>query len=224
MHTAFEIHQLSLKIISFASRATFFSLVLLSCQSQAGFTKKESHNYQQTQPEKPRNYQACMPALGRDLVFQFRRFHSRQDINLRSHIPPHPDYRVVWFDHECSTAFQESQERGRMPAVYRNSEKSQDITMPSLILPGVSRQIGRFCKKTVTDNNQVPCLPDIIPNSRRRLLHKLADIVSSQPTGGSSYSQRWQRTGPEMQQLRREQQHGNLLLFRVPEFSLQILF
>ena len=52
-----------------------------------------------------------------------------------------------------------------MPTVYRNSEKPQDIAMPSLILPGVSRQTGRLRQKTATNNDQLPCLPDIIPNT-----------------------------------------------------------
>ena len=86
-----------------------------------------------------------------------------------------------------------------MPTVYRNSEKSKDIAMPSLILPGVSRQTGRLRQKTIkTNNKQMPSLPDIIPNTRRRYVQQLAHIVSSQPTGGCSRSQRWQRTGSEM--------------------------
>ena len=88
-----------------------------------------------------------------------------------------------------------------MPTVYRNSEKSQDIAMPSLILPGVPRQTSRLRQKTATNNNQMPGLPDIIPNTRRRYVQQLAHIVSSQPTGGCSRSQRWQRTGPEMWKL-----------------------
>ena len=85
-----------------------------------------------------------------------------------------------------------------MSTVYRNSEKSQDIAMPSLILPRVSRQTGRLRQKTATNNNQMPGLPDIIPNTRRRYVQQLAHIVSSQPTGGCSRSQRCQRTGSEM--------------------------
>ena len=55
-----------------------------------------------------------------------------------------------------------------MPTVYSNSEKSQDIAMPSLILPGVSRQTTRLRQKTAINNDQMPCWPDIIPNTQRR--------------------------------------------------------
>ena len=78
-----------------------------------------------------------------------------------------------------------------MPTVHRNSEKSKDVAMSSLILPEVSRQTSRLRQKTATNNDQMPCLPDIIPNTRRRYVQQLAHIVSSQPTGGCSHSQRW---------------------------------
>ena len=110
-----------------------------------------------------------------------------------------------------------------MPIVRRDGQKSQDITVSSLILPGVSRQACKLRKETAKNNNQMPGLPGFIPHSRNRHLRQVAVIVSSQPVGGCSRSRRWQRTVSEMQQLRREQ-HGNMLLFRVPELSVCILF
>ena len=109
-----------------------------------------------------------------------------------------------------------------MPIVHGDSQKSQDTTMSSLILPGVSRQTCKLCKETAKSDNQVSGLPDFIPNSRNRHLRQVAFIVSSQPIGGCSRSRRWQRTVSKMQQLRREQ-HCNMLLFRVSEFSVRIL-
>ena len=88
-----------------------------------------------------------------------------------------------------------------MPTVFRNSEKSQNFAMSSLILLGVSRQTGRLRKKTATNNNQMPGLPDFLPNPRRRHIQQLAHIFSSQSTRGSSRAERWQCTGTEMQQL-----------------------
>ena len=110
-----------------------------------------------------------------------------------------------------------------MPIVHRDSQKSQDITMSSLILSGVSRQTCKLRKETAKSNDQVPGLPDFIPNSRNRLLRLFAVIVSSQPIGECSRSRRWQPTVSKMQRLRREQ-HRDMLLFRVPEFSVRILF
>ena len=86
-----------------------------------------------------------------------------------------------------------------MPTVYRNSEKSQDIAMPSLILPGVPRQTSRLRQKTATNNDQMPSLPDIIPNTRRRYvtvnnlptsfhLNRLVDVLALKD--GSAQSQK----------------------------------
>ena len=110
-----------------------------------------------------------------------------------------------------------------MPIVFRNSEKSQDFAMSSLILSGVSRQTGRLRKKTATNNNQMPGLPDFLPNPWRRHIQQLAHIFSSQSTRGCFCAERWQCAGTELQQLWWEQ-HCNMLLFRVPELSLRILF
>ena len=109
-----------------------------------------------------------------------------------------------------------------MSTVLRNSERSQDFAMSSLILLGLSWQTGRLRKKTITNNNQMPGLPDFLPNPQRWHLQQFAHIVSSQPTCGCACSERWQRTGSEMRQLRREQ-HRNLLLFRVPGLSVHSL-
>ena len=65
-----------------------------------------------------------------------------------------------------------------MPIVLRDSKKPQDITMSSLILPGVSRQTGKLRKKTATDNNQMSGLPNFISNSRDRHLRQFAFFVS----------------------------------------------
>ena len=110
-----------------------------------------------------------------------------------------------------------------MSTLFRNSEKSQNFAMSSLVLPGVSRQTGRLRKKTTRNDSQMPCLPDVLPNPRRRHIQQLAHIFSSQSTRGCSCAERWQYTDTEMQQLWWNQQR-NLLLFRVPELSLQILF
>ena len=83
-----------------------------------------------------------------------------------------------------------------MPAVFRNSERSEDFAMSSLILPKVSRQTRRLRKETATNNNQMPGLSDFLPNPQRRFVQQLARIFSSQPAGGCSRSQRGQRTGP----------------------------
>ena len=88
-----------------------------------------------------------------------------------------------------------------MPIVHRDCQKSQDITMSSLILPGVSRQTCKLRKETAKSDNQMSGLPDFIPNSRNRHLREFAVVVSSQPIGGCSRSRRWQRTVSKMQQL-----------------------
>ena len=95
--------------------------------------------------------------------------------------------------------------------------------MYSLILPRVSWQTRKFCKKTPTSDNQMPGLSDIFPNSWRRLVQEFACILSSQPIGGCSRSKRWRHTGPEMQQLWWEL-HRFLLLFRLPNIPLHCLF
>ena len=95
--------------------------------------------------------------------------------------------------------------------------------MYSLILPRMSWQTRKFCKKTTTSDNQMSGLSDIISNSWRRLVQEFAHILSSQPIGGCSRSKRWRRTGPEMQQLWWEQ-HCFLLLFRLPNIPLHCLF
>ena len=48
-----------------------------------------------------------------------------------------------------------------MSTVFRNSTKSQDFAMSSLILPRVSRQTCRLRKKTATNINQMSRLSDI---------------------------------------------------------------
>ena len=110
-----------------------------------------------------------------------------------------------------------------MPTVFGYSEQSQDFAMYSLILPGVSWQTRKFCKKTATSDNQMSGLSDIISNSWRRLVQELAHSLSSQPIGGCSRSKRWRHTGPEMLQLWWEQ-HRFLLLFRLPNIPLHCLF
>ena len=110
-----------------------------------------------------------------------------------------------------------------MPTVFGYSEQSQDFAMYSLILPRMSRQTCKFCKKTATSDNQMSGLSDIISNSWRRLVQEFAHILSSQPISGCSRSKRWRRTGPEMQQLWWEQ-HCFLLLFRLPNIPLHCLF
>ena len=110
-----------------------------------------------------------------------------------------------------------------MPTVFGYSEQSQDFAMYSLILPRMSWQTRKFCKKTATSDNQMSGLSDIFSNSWRRLVQEFACILSSQPTGGCSRSKRWRHTGPEMQQLWWEQ-HRFLLLFRLPNIPLHCLF
>ena len=95
--------------------------------------------------------------------------------------------------------------------------------MYSLILPRVSWQTRKFCKKTTTSDNQMSGLSDIFSNSWRRLVQEFACILSSQPIGGCSRSKRWRHTDPEMQQLWWEQ-HSFLLLFRLPNIPLHCLF
>ena len=95
--------------------------------------------------------------------------------------------------------------------------------MYSLILPRVSWQTRKFCKKTATSDNQMSGLSDIISNSWRRLVQEFACILSSQPTGGCSHSKRWRHTDPEMQQLWWEQ-YRFLLLFCLPNIPLYCLF
>ena len=95
--------------------------------------------------------------------------------------------------------------------------------MYSLILPRVSWQTRKFCKKTATSDNQMSGLSDIFSNSWRRLVQEFACILSSQPTGGCSGSKRWRHTDPEMQQLWWEQ-YCILLLFRLPNIPLYFLF
>ena len=56
--------------------------------------------------------------------------------------------------------------------------------MYSLILPRVSWQTRKFCKKTATSDNQMSGLSDIFSNSWRRLVQEFACILSSQPIGG----------------------------------------
>ena len=75
-----------------------------------------------------------------------------------------------------------------MSTVQRDSKKSKDIAISSLILPRVSRQIGKVRKKTTTNNNQVSSLPDFTSTSRHRYLRQFAFVISSQPTGGCSRS------------------------------------
>ena len=94
--------------------------------------------------------------------------------------------------------------------------------MYSLILPRMSWQTRKFCKKKPSSDNQMSGLSDIISNSWRRLVQEFACILSSQPTGGRSRAKRWRHTGPEMQQLWWEQ-HRFLLLFRLPNFPLYFL-
>ena len=110
-----------------------------------------------------------------------------------------------------------------MPTVFGYSEQSQDFAMYSLVLPRVSWQTRKFCKKTTTSNNQMSGLSGIFSNSWRRLVQELSHILSSQPTGGCSRSKRWRRTSTEMQQLWWEQ-HRFLLLFRLPNIPLLCLF
>ena len=95
--------------------------------------------------------------------------------------------------------------------------------MYSLILPRVSWQTRKFCKKTATSGNQMSGLSDIISNSWRRLVQEFASILSSQSIGGCSRSKRWRHTDPEMQQLWWEQ-YCFLLLFRMPNIPLHFLF
>ena len=95
--------------------------------------------------------------------------------------------------------------------------------MFTLILSAVSRQTRTLCKKTATNNNQMSGLSDLLPNSWRRHVWRPSHIFSSQSIGGSPSSERWQRRGTEMQQLRWKQ-HRNLLLFCVPELSMCSLF
>ena len=95
--------------------------------------------------------------------------------------------------------------------------------MYSLILPRVSWQTRKFCKKTATSDNQMSGLSDIISNSWRRLVQEFACILSSQPTGGCSRYKRWRHTGPELQQLWWEQSRF-FLLFRLPNIPLYFLF
>ena len=90
------------------------------------------------------------------------------------------------------------------------------------ILPRVSWQTRKFCKKKPSSDSQMPGLSDIFSNSWRRLVQEFACILSSQPIGGCSGSKRWRRTGPEMQQLWWEQ-HRFLLLFCLPNIPLYFL-
>jgi len=87
------------------------------------------------------------------------------------------------------------------PLCLETVKKSQNFAMSSLILLGMSRQIGRLRKKTATKNKQMPGLPGFPPNPRSRHNQQLAHIFSSQSTRGSSCAERWQHTGTEMQQL-----------------------
>ena len=77
-----------------------------------------------------------------------------------------------------------------MPTVLRYSQKPQDITMSSLILPRVSRQTGKLRKKTAANINQMSGLPGFISNPRHKHLRQFAFFFSSQPTGGCSRSSR----------------------------------
>ena len=95
--------------------------------------------------------------------------------------------------------------------------------MCSLILPWVSWQTRKFCKKTATSDNQMFGLSDIFSNSWRGHVQEFACILSSQPISGCSRSKRRRRTGPEMQQLWWEQ-YCFLLLFRLPNIPLYFLF
>ena len=110
-----------------------------------------------------------------------------------------------------------------MSTVVRDYQKPQDIAMPLLILPRVSRQTGKLCKKTPTNNNQMSGLPGFFSNFRHRYLRQFASFFSSQPTDGCFRSWRYHRTGSEMQQLWREQ-HSNKLLFCLPELYVWKLF
>ena len=94
--------------------------------------------------------------------------------------------------------------------------------MYSLILPRVSWQTCKFCKKTATSDNQMSGLSDIISNSWKRLVQEFACILSSEPIGGCSRSKRWRHTDPEMRQLWWEQ-HCFLLLFCLPNIPLCFL-
>ena len=102
-------------------------------------------------------------------------------IKLRIIIPP-------MLEHGCAATLQKSSERSRVSAVFRDSQQSEDFAMSSLILPWVSWQTCKFCKKTATSDNQMSGLSDIFSNPRRRLVQELAHILSSQPIEGCSRS------------------------------------
>ena len=123
----------------------------------------------------------------------------------------------------CSTAVYKSQEGSRVSAVSRNSQRSQDTAMSTLILSAVYRQARKICKEKIRNDDQMSSLSSLLSDPWRRHVWQPSHIFSSQPTGGSPRSERWQRRGSEMQQLWRKQ-HGNLLLLCLPELSLQGLF
>ena len=125
--------------------------------------------------------------------------------------------------HGCSTALYKSQEGSRVSTVSRNSQRSQDIAMSTLILPAAYQQTRRICKKKVRNDDQMSSLSGLLSDPWRRHVWQPSHIFSSQPIGGSPRSDRWQRRDSEMQQLWRKQ-HGNLLLLCLPELSLQGLF
>ena len=75
-----------------------------------------------------------------------------------------------------------------MPIVHRDCQKSQDITMSSLILPGVSRQTCKLRKETAKSDNQIPETDTFenLPSSFH--LNRLVDVLALED--GSIQSQR----------------------------------
>ena len=99
----------------------------------------------------------------------------------------------------CSTAVYKSQEGSRVSAVSRNSQRSQDTAMSTLILSAVYRQARRICKEKVRNDDQMSSLSSLLSDPRRRHVWQPSHIFSSQPIGGPPCSERWQPRGSEMQ-------------------------
>lgn len=52
-------------------------------------------------------------------------------------------------------------------------------------------------KKTASNDNQIPCLLDFLPNPPMQHIQQLARIIPSQPTHECSHTETWQCTGPD---------------------------
>ncbi|CAH3046709.1 unnamed protein product, partial [Pocillopora meandrina] len=74
--------------------------------------------------------------------------------------------------HGCSTALYKSQEGSRVSTVSRNSQRSQDIAMSTLVLPVVYRQTRMICKKKIPEGDTFSGLPTSFH------LNRLVDLLA----------------------------------------------